>query len=98
MHYLQFEATPQPNHPEASSLGGAFVNCWVVADTQSDAEAMARKNIAEQLWRIDKLVECFVDDRDLYDADADQLQYYDQAVIDGEVYVFHTYPIDDESA
>lgn len=95
MHYLQFEATPLPEHPDASTLGGAFVNCWVVATTQSDAEAMARKNIAKQLWRINELCECYEDDRTLYDADADDLQYHDQAVIDGEVYVFHTYPSHD---
>ena len=97
MHYLQFEATPLRNHPEASTLGGAYVNCWVVAETQSDAETMARKSIIEQLWRIDKLTECYEDDRSLYDADADGLQYYDQAEIDGGVYVFHTYLIDDDS-
>ena len=95
MHYLQFEATPLPQHPEASTLGGAFINCWVVADSQSDAESLARSNITEQFWRIDKLAECYEEDRSMYDADAADLRYYDQAVKDGEVYVFHTYPIHD---
>ena len=95
MHYLQFEATPQPEHPESSELGGAFVNCWVAAPSASEAEALARKNIREQLWTIDLMAECYEDNRALYDDDSDDLQYFEQAMIDGEVYVFHTYPIHD---
>ena len=95
MHYLQFEATPRPEHPEASKLGGAFVNCWVVAPSASEAEALARVYMREQLWDIESLAEYYVNDRALYDDDSTGLQYFEQALIDGEVYVFHTYPIHD---
>jgi len=96
MFFLQFEATPKADHPEFAELGGAFVNCWVTAESINDAESLARAHIEEQRWIVDDLEEAYPIDRSFYDDDPKHLPYFEKALTDGDVYVFHTYPIVDE--
>ncbi len=95
MYYFLFEATPSLRHPETNEVGGAFVNCWIVANTLADAEIVARKTICDQNWIVDEPEEAFEVTRSFYDKESSSLQYYDQAVVDKEVYVFHSFPVED---
>ena len=49
--------------------------------------------IEESSWRIDSLEDCRVVNDDDYPPDADGKEFYDQALIDKEVLVFHTWPV-----
>jgi hypothetical protein len=96
MFFFTFEAKPSVDHPENNAIGGAFVNCWIEASTQTDAEKNARRTIEEHKWNIEILAESYLDDRAYYDDDAPGLQYYEQALMDKEVFVFHRYPVEDQ--
>lgn len=53
---------------------------------------MAERNIKSQQWKILSLDEIWRIPRGHYETEDDGLQYYEQALIDREVYVFHQSP------
>ena len=96
LFYLMFHAKPQKTNPEASEHGGAYVNCWIDRPTLAEAERAARELIAKDCWVADKLDDARKVTRSDYGDNPEGLKHFDQALIDREVLVFHTYPIIDE--
>ena len=96
--FLQFEVTPRADHPETDVIAGGLVNCWVLARTALLAIGRARRGISSAGWIVDEPEEvCEVDVNTIdWDADEEDLEYLRQACIDGEVYVFHLYPVDED--
>lgn len=92
MYYLMFHAVPLSKNPEAASVGGAYVSCWIERATLSEADNVARSWIGSEQWHVDDREEAYSIDRSDYRDDNPSLQYYEQALIDGEVFVFHSYP------
>jgi hypothetical protein len=89
--YLRFVAHLKHTHPKFHESGGAMVNCWILRDTLKEAESYARGCIADEDWRITELEAAFAVTRE---TQADEgMQYFDQAEIDREVFVFHTFPL-----
>src|SRR5262249_55748849 len=95
LYYFLFHAVPVETNPHTSEHGGAYVNCWIDCPTQKEAERVARELIAQDGWVADKLDEARKVSRSYYDQNPEGRQYFDQALVDGEVLVFHTYPITD---
>jgi len=89
MFYLRFEARPKNTSEHAEKAAGAFVNCWIQRNTPEEAETYARGAIADQDWSITRLEESRSVTRETQLADS--LQYFEQAELDGEVFVFHTW-------
>ncbi|MEZ5385796.1 MAG: hypothetical protein R3F13_09795 [Prosthecobacter sp.] len=86
MFFLQFEVQPS----RQANYGGAVVNCWIKRDELSDADAVARDMICKAGWKIVNHVESGVMTRE--NQLPSGMQYFEQAEIDDEVLVFHTYP------
>jgi len=91
MFYLTFDAVPTTEHPEFDTLGGAGINCWIVARSLKDAEDQARQHIESVYWFIKEYEEGFAVDETSFEDDVKR-PYFEQAEIDGEVYLFNTYP------
>ena len=89
--YFRFQAHPKATSGKAADTGGAFINCWIQRDTAEEAESYARGAIADEDWAISRLEESFAVTRETQDPPA--LRYFAQAEIDGEVFVFHTWPV-----
>lgn len=92
---ISYEVSPTADNPEASELAGAFVNAWVRCSSLSDAKKLASTDIEASGWRIIAEESTNKVERSLYDQDADSEEYlafFDQAQIDGAVFVYHTYP------
>jgi len=85
--YFQFEARPK----KPGGTGGAFINCWIDRPTREEAESHVRDAIANQDWSVTRLEEAVLVTRETQPAES--RQYFDQAEIDGEVFVFHTWPV-----
>ena len=98
---LTIEARPEPDADDFGEAGGAFVNCWVNTDDLRAAERRAVALIEERGWRPHRFAEWELVTRATY-ADRDPRDDYglnlrvivDQAFTDGEVCVFHTWPVD----
>lgn len=91
--FLTGECTPSKNHPDSSEIGGAFVSCWVRADALAVAETIARRKLVDQHWILDEFDDLFEVDRESFVENPEHLRYFDQAIKDGEVYLFNAYPI-----
>ena len=92
MYFLTFHAVPLPQNARSSDLGGAFICCWIDRPTLGEADRVAREWIASEEWQVDNREEAYLIDRSDYGDNNASLQYYEQALIDREVFVFHTYP------
>src|SRR3954453_15252722 len=93
MYYFRFDGVPGPLNPELATVGGAFIICWVDSSTLSQAEAAARQYIEEAGWEIKSIEETRIVYCHDYDDNPTGLEYFDQAVIDKGVFVFHQYPV-----
>lgn len=94
MFLIRLHATPSQDSPDHGSIGGAYINCWIVANSLEEATERARHDVQGYGWQPDSVehavqitrLEC-VSDR--------AREMYDQAMIDQEVYDYHQYPPED---
>lgn len=93
MFFFQFEVRPNQSHPKRTEYGGGMVNCWVMRDTQAQAAAVAREWIDNEQWQVTSVEEARLITRECQAESPDGLKYFEQAVIDSEVFVFHTWPL-----
>ena len=71
------------------------MNCWVKATSKRKACEEASAAIKESGWTILAVEEqCREVDDGAYAGDAEGLDYYRQAVVDGECYVYHMWPVE----
>lgn len=96
MFFLLFEATPRSDNPEGEEHGGAFVSCWIDRPNLAEAKRIAREMIERHGWIADEPDEAYPIDRTAYETDATGREFYEQALIDKEVIVFHVFPLVDE--
>ena len=94
MVFLAFEVFPLDSNRKSSDRGGAFVNCWINIRDQEKAEIQARKEIYKAGWHVISLNKVKTVNRKYFNDNKESLEYYEQAKIDGECYVFHTWPLD----
>ena len=98
---VTIEVRPESGSAEAGEVGGAFVNCWVDADDLRAAERRAVAGIREQGWRPHRFEEWKLVTRATYTdwspqdgGGPDLREVVDQAFVDGDVFVFNTWPAD----
>ncbi len=77
---------PAPNSDEPEGRN-AEVHCWIKDQTQSNAMHIAAGCVAEHGWFIQEVVEHESVSRTDF-ADTDYLQYFEQALIDSEVFLY----------
>ena len=94
MFFFQFEVRPEHTHPLRDQYAGATVNCWILRDTQSQAEAVAQAWIGDEDWRITRVEEARLMTRENQAEHPEGMEYFEQAEIDGEVLVFDTWPVE----
>lgn len=49
--FLSVEAYPEPGSPDFGTAGGAFINCYLDADSLRDAELAMLEILREEGWR-----------------------------------------------
>ena len=97
VYYLMVEATPKRDNPESKEFGGAFVNCFVKADTPYDAQRKVEEYLSEQKWVFIRIEDIFAAQRERYDDEPDSLACYDDALQYGFGAIFYTWPMDESS-
>lgn len=101
MFFFTFLASPTSDAKEFEDSGGAYVNCWIRSDDnelsdRQKAEAHARGLIQEYGWTVDALEEGAIVTGESYGQDDEDREFYEEALMEGEVLVFNTWPRDDE--
>lgn len=92
---LLIHAKPSADNPEILEAAGAYVNCFVEAETFDLAEGIALKFLKEERWTPISLEEGYEVTEDDYDGDPEGLKVYYQVLIDKQKYTFHTYETED---
>jgi hypothetical protein len=96
MHYLTFLAVPTPDAKEFHDAGGAYVSCWIRNEDRQDAEQRARDLIQDYGWTVESLEEGSTVTSADYGPDDEDREFYEQALTEGEVLVFNTWPPGEE--
>jgi hypothetical protein len=81
--------------PDLGDAKAAEVHCWIKDQTQRNAMHVAAGWVAEHGWVINEMVEQRAVTRADF-ADTDYLQYFEQALTDGEVFLYEIEEDDDE--
>lgn len=89
MYFITYHGKPKTNNQEVGETIGAYINCYIEADNLKQAEKIARNEIDEMNWDILTRDEAYtIDNESISD---EGREYYEQAIIDKAVYVFHSY-------
>lgn len=89
-----YHAVPTEKVEDYETCAGAYVNCYVEADNVCQGLTKAEQEIKNAYWTDLEFQDAMVAEPD--NLDSNKIEYYEQALIDKEVLVFHRYPIDDE--
>ena len=89
---LTYEAIPNPGNPAAQKSGGAFVNCWIKAESQSDAANIAVREISAADWSIEALIEAKPVDPQTELYPPASMLLIQQAQAEGAVFCFNYWP------
>lgn len=89
--FIQYEVVPLEKNSEYETTGGAVVNCWIKASSLNEADKIAAKVIEADHWKIIN-TESFSVNESFYEDDEDGAEYYRQAMVDGECYVYYSWP------
>lgn len=92
MFLLTYLAAPTPDAKEFQDSGGAYVSCWIQSQAREDAEKRATELIEEYGWSVEALQEGSVVTSADYARDDEDREFYEQALVEGEVLVFNTWP------
>src|SRR5688572_28812386 len=93
MFFYSFLAVPTPDAKEFQDSGGAYVNCWIRSDGDGyQAEARAKGLIEEYGWSVEALEEGAIVSSGSYNDDDEDREFFEQALVEGEVLVFNTWP------
>ena len=86
MYFITYHGQPLISTDDSV---GAYINCYIVKETIEEAEKISRQEIKDLNWKILNLEEAI--EIDFETLSVDGKKYYEQALIDHSVYVFHTY-------
>ena len=92
MQYLIIDAAQDPTFAHEKEYGGATVECWIKNQTKKNACLVAKGWIEEHGWVALSLEEQHPVSEETYRGKSEGRQYYEQALIDDEVFVFCTSP------
>jgi hypothetical protein len=99
MYFVLFEATPRRDARTAPTAAGAYVSCWIERPTLDEAVRVARSGIEAEGWIVDEPDEAYEVDAATYTPGQAGRGYFEQALIDKEVWAFHVFPeVDGEAA
>ena len=94
MILVRHHVVPSADNPEKEQIGGAYVVSYVNHTDAVIAAQMAKDEIDEK-WVIQDFEGAKSVEREQYEACDSSLQYFDQALLDTVVSVFHTYPVNE---
>jgi hypothetical protein len=92
MQYLIIEAAPDLTFDQKDrNIVGSAVGCWIKNQTKTNALHVARGWIEAQGWVVLDLIDQYPVSSETYKNKTEGREYFEQALTDDEVFVFHTY-------
>ena len=89
---ITIRARPNPGSVDDDDAGGAYVNAFVNCLSETEAVEVATRLVREADWIVEGIDDvCRLSRNDIDESDP-EFGYFDQAIVDREVAVFHTWP------
>lgn len=93
MYFCVLDAEPIAGTAAAQNYAGASIACWINTDDLTLGKKRATAGVENAGWSVtavsgEKLIEA-----DFYSSDSPSREFYDQALIDNEVFIIYTCPI-----
>jgi hypothetical protein len=92
LYLVTIEATPLSSTEAFEQFGGAFVNVYIPASTEDEALKTAQEEITRSGWQCVSIESLLYVTRDDYVEDEEGREHFEQALLDGAVLVFNTFP------
>lgn len=93
MYFIIYHVKPLSAAQDLANIEGAYVSCWVEANSLTKASKIARNEIIGLAkWEIMGMDEAYEIKEEYYTEDSSGLEFYKQALVDKWVLRFHTYP------
>lgn len=92
IYFISYEAAPVEGSENQKEYGGSIITGWVKADCLEKAEECYKQTIYSYGWVAQKVEKTFETSENDYKEFDEGLEYFQQAKIDDEVYVIHTWP------
>lgn len=92
MYYVMIETAPSEDNEEKNTCGGAFLDCWVKAETEEAAVEAAKEYAAHNGWEYISTEEVSIAERENYSDDKETLEVYDEACRYDIAGVFYMWP------
>lgn len=86
IYFIQYECLPIAGSENASEYGGAFISGWIAANNMGNAKEIYKKTIQSSDWLLMNLEDSYEVDPSRYDESDEELDFYNQSKLDGEVY------------
>lgn len=91
LYLVSYDAEPLSSSQTFASCSGAAVNVWVSSSTEQEALVVASREVQEAGWRITTPRRIRRTVRTDYADAPEGLPYFEQALLDGVVVVFHAW-------
>lgn len=92
MFYICITACTHSTHKEHGRIDQAFIGCWIDRETEEAAIEDATAFILEEPWIIEGVESVAEVTAEDYQDDPENLEYYEQALVDKNVVVFNVCP------
>jgi len=93
--FFEIQAVPTSDNPDNGEITGACINCWVRIQTPEAAEDLVTRKLSDEDWRIESIFGPEVHTAEDYQTDPTGVEFFQQAQLDGDVFVFHVYEKED---
>lgn len=91
MQYIHYHAKQDPGFDHDGIYGGADIECWIKDQTQKNGLIIAEEWIKESGWLVAEVVQHVEISRSDFESDDEDIAYYEQAIHDGQVFVYNIY-------
>ena len=92
MQFVLIAASQDPDAEHDERFGGAHVCCWIKDQSPRNAAHIAKGWIEEAGWIVEEIEEQYPITAADYEDKPESAQYFEQALIDSEVFVYHVFP------
>jgi hypothetical protein len=93
MYFCVLEAEPIAGTTAAQKYAAAAIACWINTDDRTFGKRRAIEMVEKVGWRAQSTTDEKLIDDDFYPSDSPSREYYEQALIDDEVFIIYTCPI-----
>jgi len=89
-----YHVKPSRELKNAGNFGGAYVSCWIEANSIRKADKIAKDEIGLAKWNVLERDDAYEIKEEYYSNNSVGLEFYKQALIHKWVLRIHTYPIE----